>query len=114
MREDLKIDENLGEYINEMLVFKSRPRRPRNKKVDLRRKEMQQKDYSAGWLGNASKQKFMILCQIILDEGEKTEKDSTDEELPIEESETATPPLFETVETHNEDEIVRHADLRER
>ena len=54
------------------------------------------------------------MCRIISGEGEKTEKDSTDEELPIEESETVNPPLFETVETHNEDELVRRADLRER
>ena len=46
--EDQKIDETLGEYVNEMLTFKSRPKRPRNRKVDTRRKEMQRKDYSAG------------------------------------------------------------------
>lgn len=46
MKEDLKIDENLSEYVNEMLAHKSRPKRPR--KVASRKKEMQQKDQSAG------------------------------------------------------------------
>ena len=48
MKGDPKIDENLGEYVNEMLAFKSRPKRPRNRRVDMRRKETQQNPYSAG------------------------------------------------------------------
>ena len=47
MKDDQKADESLGDYVNEMLTFKSRPKRPRNRRVDLRRKEMQHNDYSA-------------------------------------------------------------------
>ena len=48
MKGEPKIDENLGECVNEMLAFKSRPKRPRNRRVDMRRKETPQNPYSAG------------------------------------------------------------------
>ena len=115
MKGDPKIDENLGEYVNEMLAFKSRPKRPRNRRVDMRRKEIQLMDYSAGWkMDNSRKRElnFNKLSQIISAEGDKIEKDSTDEELPVEDSDPATSQSFETIENHNEEEIVRDAELR--
>ena len=57
---------------------------------------------------------FNKLSQIISAEGDKIEKDSTDEELPVEDSDPATSQSFETIETHNEDEIVCDAELRVR
>ena len=41
---------------------------------------------------------------------------SADEELPPgpEEARTATAPFFEAIEAHNEEDMVRHADLKER
>ena len=117
MKGDMKIDDNLGEYVNEMLSFKSRPKRPRNRRVDMRRKEIQLMDYSAGWkMDNSRKRElnFNKLSQIISAEGDKIEKDSTDEELPVEDSDPATSQSLETIENHNEDEIVCDAELRAR
>ena len=39
---------------------------------------------------------------------------SADDELPLEEARTATAPSFEAIEAHNEEDIVCHADLKER
>ena len=47
-------------------------------------------------------------------EGDAIEKDmnSADEELPLEGSQTA--PSLEAIEAHSEEDMVRHADLKER
>ena len=83
----------------------------------MRRKETPQNPYSAGWeieICYKRELNFNKLSQIISAEGDKIEKDSTDEELPVEDYDPAISQSFETIETHNEDAIVCDAELRAR